>query len=545
MILMTKGTAKVVYLVMGVILVSVLAGGTLWLLSIIPSNEQVARLNTELLRSKIHEACIKENTEIELQGFSLPQVKPANFVAANILAAYRIKGLGDPEFVLYYEAFPIGEGLGWEVYQSNSIGHRIFAPITVNSEDLRDINNFEKALYLGENSRYNKAFQEAIKKEPEISRERVFVVIPNIMLSDYVNIIPTSEAKPVLPTIGKVEYKKGNAGEWIYKNKLDQQDLFRLDLSLSNDQKSFVKYRPCGVRSLCLKTPETVARIPLSSACNDIQYVHLNYVASDSRKLQTSVAVATGGAVTIAAVAYGPAIAAVAAGKLATLPPIVIKSAAFGKWLLSKALFILRNIPFLNTLYKVGVTTVITKEGYEGLHAFSGLIVVAFASVKTSDFYVASPCTIDSTVTIKKIDCSLLKGSGPDRCERWLKYPIYNVFVDENGKKVQEVGTHYQCVEGLGPPGNPDVKPDDAPSGKCLQVTVKDPPQGFCWTKNAYREQWRSWFYNDVSSFFEFNTVVDNTEFLNKNTIHVKPINNPFGISSSKNLIGIEWKWPG
>lgn len=522
------------------ILIAIMAGAFLYFLSTIPSNEQVARLNTELLRSKIHEACIKERAELE--GFSFPQVRPAKIIVVNALAAYRIKGLGDPDFLLYYEAFPIGEGLGWEVYQGNSIGHRVFAPFTADSEGLKDATNFERQLYAGQNSRYETVLKSIAEGKLQLQREKISVVIPNIMLSDYVNIMPTSEAKPVLPTIGKVEYKKGNAGEWIYHNPLGQPDVFRLDLSMSNEQKSFIKYRPCGVRSLCLKTPEAVTRIPLSSACGDIQYVHLNYVASDARKLQTAgflVATTAGTAAVGVAIVKAGGIAALGTVLEKTIVgKVVLKSAGFLKFIFKY----LGKIPFIDAIFGAAVTNI----AYRGLREFSGLIVTAFAGVKTSDFYIASPCNIDKTILIEKKDCSALKGSGPDKCERWLKYPIYNVFVDDSGKKVQEVGTHYQCVEGLGPAGKNDVKPDDAPTGKCLQITIQDPPEGFCWTKNAYREQWRSWFYNDISWELDLTVVVDNTEFLDKNTIHVKPITKtPFSPSSVKEILGFEWKWPG
>ena len=132
-----KGVSEGIYLVMQMVLIVILLGLILYLLSTIPSNEQVARLNVELLRSKINEACVRGiGNKVTLEGFSLQQVKPSKVVVVNLLAAYRIKGLGDPDFLLYYEAFPIGEGLGWEVYQSNGLGYRIFAPITVPGFDI-------------------------------------------------------------------------------------------------------------------------------------------------------------------------------------------------------------------------------------------------------------------------------------------------------------------------------------------------------------------------------------------------------------------------
>src|SRR3989338_8757295 len=77
-------------------------------------DRQIAMLNTELLRSKMDEACL--NGQATMDKFSLPQPKPTQLWGiSDVLPRFAINVLGDPHYVLYYEAFPPGEGIGWEV----------------------------------------------------------------------------------------------------------------------------------------------------------------------------------------------------------------------------------------------------------------------------------------------------------------------------------------------------------------------------------------------------------------------------------------------
>lgn len=82
-------------------------------------DKEVALLNTELLRSKINEACQFPGRAVEMEKFNFPQPKPNRLLGVtDFLPTYAISGSGaaDPHYVLYYESFPPGEAIGWEAY---------------------------------------------------------------------------------------------------------------------------------------------------------------------------------------------------------------------------------------------------------------------------------------------------------------------------------------------------------------------------------------------------------------------------------------------
>ncbi|MBI4142675.1 hypothetical protein HY480_02255, partial [Candidatus Uhrbacteria bacterium] len=77
--------------------------------------EQVAIANTQKLAAAIEQACVsKRAVTID---FELPQRKTPFSTIVPKEAHFLIRHFGDPNFVVYYESFPPGEGIGWEVYQ--------------------------------------------------------------------------------------------------------------------------------------------------------------------------------------------------------------------------------------------------------------------------------------------------------------------------------------------------------------------------------------------------------------------------------------------
>ncbi|MBI2076022.1 MAG: hypothetical protein HYT72_02105 [Candidatus Aenigmarchaeota archaeon] len=109
-------------------------------------DKEVVTLNTELLRSKINEACQFKENEIKLDKFNFPQPKPSRiFGITDFLPTYSISGSGaaDPHYVLYYESFPPGEAIGWEAYLD--FGTRFIAPFDyakyTNSDKLKGKNS--------------------------------------------------------------------------------------------------------------------------------------------------------------------------------------------------------------------------------------------------------------------------------------------------------------------------------------------------------------------------------------------------------------------
>jgi len=86
--------------------------------SVFNPDKEVVTLNTELLRAKINEACHLKQP-VTLEKFNVPQPKPSRVLGVtDFLPTYSISGSGaaDPHYVLYYEAFPPGEAIGWESY---------------------------------------------------------------------------------------------------------------------------------------------------------------------------------------------------------------------------------------------------------------------------------------------------------------------------------------------------------------------------------------------------------------------------------------------
>lgn len=191
-------------------------------------------------------------------------------------------------------------------------------------------------------------------------------------------------------------------------------------------------------------------------------------------------------------------------------------------------------------------------------------MVGAFFSRKESDFYLASPCKFLKPVKIEKVKCSQVQ------CKHWIKYPIYNVVVDErNVKSVKVEGTHYQCIDGLGPSDNLDIKPKSGPppENACINIVVEQEiPQFFCWTRNPFKEgllgqmdvsikegspevkidvDLLRFAKNDIAYKLGLNTVIDNTEYIKDNIIYVKEIPRPFTSSFLKEIFNVDWKWPG
>jgi len=115
-----KGMQELIFIVIEVFLIAifiVLVSRAVG--AVFNPDKEVVILNTELLRSKINEACQFPGKEIELDKFALPQPKPSRiFGVTDFLPGYAISGSGaaDPHYVLYYEAFPPGEAIGWEAY---------------------------------------------------------------------------------------------------------------------------------------------------------------------------------------------------------------------------------------------------------------------------------------------------------------------------------------------------------------------------------------------------------------------------------------------
>ncbi len=250
-------------------------------------DREIVNFNAELLVQKINAACA--GSKESMVKLALPQPSPSKMAGASeFLAKFAIAGsrAGDPNYVLYYEAFPVGEAVGWEVYHNF---------------DTRSISVFDAAQYKDENGDYPfkdrlnsigntirgadvdkfmeamKAYQNAIimgsASSTKLSAEKKQILISNIILSDDLNVIP--QEKPASATKGFMKNygSDANAGQWV-GDRFEFTDY----LGLSDVERTYIKYRVCRDNALCLKTRDSVRVYPLSEACRG-KYLQLLYDA--------------------------------------------------------------------------------------------------------------------------------------------------------------------------------------------------------------------------------------------------------------------------
>jgi hypothetical protein len=203
------------------ILMSVLGG--------IKPNRQIAMANAQQLALAINDVCLSGTPK--MINFSFPQTEPETFggMLPGVLPRLAIKSEGDPNYLIYYEHFPIAEGVGWEALAS--LGKRIVWPIAGSNID--NVYSLFAAMDWLNHS-------QGVEGAP--------IIVPNIILGQ--------------------NNMTGDIGVWqgnYYK-------FLRSMSSLSSLEKSAIKYRSCGENSLCFKMPDGIIRMPLSSNCQ-IDYI--------------------------------------------------------------------------------------------------------------------------------------------------------------------------------------------------------------------------------------------------------------------------------
>jgi hypothetical protein len=241
--------------------------------SLIKPDEQIALMNTEIIRAGIEQACIEGSAEIN--GISLTQPKPSKLYGlTDVMPRTFINLFADPQYLLYYETFPPGEAIGWEVYDK-SLGTRAISPIQIPAKKIQQGMTYITFKNLA------KSHKDNIKQK--INNEQKTVFIPNIVLSDELDIDPAWEFESL------IEPKSGSAtkatelklGKW---NKQENYYAFTSDITRKSWEKSLIKYRSCGENNLCLKTRSGIYTFPLD-ACKDkdgkskIDYIKLVYDA--------------------------------------------------------------------------------------------------------------------------------------------------------------------------------------------------------------------------------------------------------------------------
>ena len=475
---------------------------------------QTSVINTDLLRSKINEACAgspsADTPAAILKGFALPQPKPLSLLGVDFLPAFAIKSGGDPHYVLYYESFAPGDATGWEVFHKD-FGYRIIAPFeytgTMNADGgIPDTGDFIKQL----NTYAGIASTEGQDKFPDTASKNV-VLVNNVILTEGLNVIPNQKPRAITEIKEQPEPTTGNLGKWISENKFE----FFGYSALSSVERTLIKYRPCGTNALCLKTRDAVYKFPLDEkACGNVKYVELIYDARNNRDdLWKTLGWSAGAAGTYTA----------------------------GKALTSVVTKFIPGISLISWTVTIGTTL------YEGYQAF-GNFMGYYLSYKISDFNIASPCRINSDIEIYKNACKDSGVSADYKCTKMIKYPMYEYKVSDDGKvtakQIQDFSKdpvepryHYACAEKI---NNIDtassgkiVDMDTLPSeDMCIRIVVRDKPDGFCWTPDPYKGGESSFkefftpniFTQTIESVLGLSPTVESTDYLpNTNAIALVP----------------------
>ena len=249
---MTMTAVKIIILLIGIVFLFIIFTGI-----VESAYEQIAFANTEKLRSAINEACFKGATAanpIEIE-FELPQKLPPQIpvleevLYEQLIGEFIIRPSGDPSYVLYYEMFPPGEAIGWELY--HDFGYRAIGMLPEGAT-LPTASSFLASLRT----------EAAGRLGTDLKDKSLDVFIGNIELTggfDPLTGEPTEK--------GYGEFF--GIGEWE-----DDNFIFDNYLALSPMNKTIPKYQPCGDNSLCLKTTKGVYSYPLKY-CTDRDYVQV------------------------------------------------------------------------------------------------------------------------------------------------------------------------------------------------------------------------------------------------------------------------------
>ncbi len=182
-------------------------------------HEQIASANIAALQQVIDSVCAGGGSQ-ELD-FNLPQPTPLTVAGGlqNVVPKIFIKANGEPHFIVYYEAFPPGEGITWEAYHDLPLRHLIyFGGEVPTTDDIRNV--------------------------IEVLKQRGFIgpiVFPNIILTN-------NDGLP------------GSIGNWSADGTLYK---FANPAFATAIDKTSVKYRACGENALCYKTRNDIRKLSL------------------------------------------------------------------------------------------------------------------------------------------------------------------------------------------------------------------------------------------------------------------------------------------
>ena len=238
----------------------------LFFLNSVDIKREIAFASTEKLAGAINEACfLGKDQEVKID-FQLPQRKPlkdfAKVIEFNLPAAFRIKTDGDPQFVVYYQMFPPGEAIGWEVY--HDFGNRA----------IKMISGRQSLSYLDFKHEFDQIRTDVSRKTTKTIDN---YMIANVKLDPQVDL--TSGITDLVPPN---ERDKKGWGEWQFIGEGNRQ-VFKFNgySMLTAANMTAIKYASCGKGNLCLKTTEGIYTFPLDK-CSDYNIEYIEMINPDT-----------------------------------------------------------------------------------------------------------------------------------------------------------------------------------------------------------------------------------------------------------------------
>jgi len=199
--------------------------------------DQITFATAESLRSALDEACFYGDRPVDVK-VALPETGMTFLYQAMLSIIQK----GDPNYLIYYEQFPVGEAISWETYLNGKINDRIFAQISGPSFT----------------SEQAAAFRSTITAPGGAA---VDVIINNVVLATGLNMLtleePTDKKSPV-------------TGE-------QKDSYYALNYQPDALGKTTAKYLSCGEGNLCVKTKSGIYAYPLKECKEKIDYIQMKY----------------------------------------------------------------------------------------------------------------------------------------------------------------------------------------------------------------------------------------------------------------------------
>ena len=501
---------SLLFLLLGVVLIASIV------MSVINPYDQVAFANVEKLRASMNQACLGGDATLK---FSLPQNTPMLTGLFPVLPQWQISTNGDPNYVLYYESFPPGEAVGWEIYQNMQNRIVVYLPDRGEGMTQDDVMNYVKDVI-------NKAKQ---KNVGLVEGAVVGNIVVDKTRSDFYMGEKGGDIQAATNEWqARIKEDSKKYGDWSQKTAdtgmpADGDNYFKFNsyVTLNSFEKSSIKYESCGENSLCLKTRGGVYRFPLSQ-CSNIKGVQMVYDARNRKAVYGAAGLMLTAVGAVAAIAGGGTVAVGAAVPVGATPIAagvyeiggtailaeggtvtgVSSATAASGGVLSWIGNGLKSL--LGFGWSKSPTAIITGGSYSVYSALSA-VSGALVSYKTQDFNIESPCEIkEMTVTRAKCVSDLPLDWGVDQKACAVDKVIsYKIFQYGSDGKLHAVGQHYTCAEKV----NNDI--DTMAGGSygsddyCLQVKVTEKASGFCWTPDPYKDSF--WSSNIDTQFIARN----------------------------------------